>query len=154
MLLRRVRFGSVGRSFLARPRLHWSAAAAVLALACSVYQSPGASSDAPNGGSSGTGGSETAGVGTTSGTDSGATGGTQSPGAGKNAGDAPAKAGAGGTGGEPIEAGGGGEGGAPVEPDTCPNDPDKLAPGDCGCGVPEQPGASLADCHTLESLLV
>jgi hypothetical protein len=59
-------------------------------------------------------------------------------------------------GGEPSDpaGGGGGEGGAPEQPDACPNDPDKLVPGDCGCGVPEQPGASLADCQTLESFLV
>jgi hypothetical protein len=130
-------------------------AAAALALACSVYESPNESSDALNGGSAGSGGSDPSGVaGATSGSDSGATAGAPSATAGTNAGEGSFIAGAGGVGGEPIDPGAGGEGGALVEPDACPNDPVKLEPGACGCGVPDEPGANLADCQTLESLLV
>lgn len=120
-----------------------------------MYDAPRTSSDGLNGGSAGTGG-ETAGTsGSTSGSDSGATGGAVST-AGTNAGDGPTPSDAGGMGGEAVDAAGGagGEGGAPTAPDACPEDPDKLAPGACGCGVPDEPGATLADCDTLESLLV
>lgn len=119
-----------------------------------MYESPSESSGALNGGSGGSSGEETAGTAAvTSGTDSGATGGTASATAGTSAGEAPGSSA--GSGGEPIvEPGGdGGEGGAPTEADECPDDPGKLAPGDCGCGVPDAPGATLADCQTLESLL-
>lgn len=47
----------------------------------------------------------------------------------------------------------GGEGGAPPEPDTCPEDPDKLAPGACGCGLPDDDTATLADCRDIEAVL-
>ncbi len=71
--------------------------------------------------------------------------------AGSSAGGGPS---AGGTGGDPAVAlPNGGEGGAPDVADDCPNDPKKLAPGECGCGVPEAPGATHADCHTLKGLL-
>jgi hypothetical protein len=51
-------------------------------------------------------------------------------------------------------AGEAGEGGASNEPDLCPNDPHKLAPGSCGCGVPDTSTATLADCHGLKAALV
>jgi hypothetical protein len=119
-----------------------------------VYESPSESSDASNGGSGGSTGGETAGTAAiTSGSDSGATGGVASSTAGTSAGEATADSA--GSGGEPVvdPGGGGGEGGAASAADECPDDPDKLAPGDCGCGVPDAPGATLADCQTLESLL-
>lgn len=119
-----------------------------------MYESPSESSDALNGGSGGSSGDETAGTAAvTSGTDSGATGGTAPATAGTSAGEAPGSTA--GSGGERVvEPGGdGGDGGAPPAADECPDDPGKLAPGDCGCGVPDAPGATLADCQTLESLL-
>lgn len=48
----------------------------------------------------------------------------------------------------------GGEGGAAQEPDLCPDDPDKLAPGACGCGLPDEDTAALADCREIEAALV
>lgn len=60
-----------------------------------------------------------------------------------------------GTGGsEPLEPPAGGEGGAAPEPDTCPEDPNKLAPGACGCGFPDETTDTLANCRELESALV
>ena len=51
---------------------------------------------------------------------------------------------------ETTTAGAGGEiGGA----DDCPDDPDKVEPGECGCGIPEVATATLADCHSLEAAL-
>jgi hypothetical protein len=61
----------------------------------------------------------------------------------------------GGAGGEPaVDPTTGGEGGAPTVNDACPTDPDKLAAGECGCGVPDPPSAKQADCRTLKALLV
>jgi hypothetical protein len=51
-----------------------------------------------------------------------------------------------GAGGELGDSGAGGEGGA-TDVDACPDDPDKLAPGHCGCGVAET-------CAALEAALV
>ncbi len=60
---------------------------------------------------------------------------------------------AGGAGGDPSASGSGGEGGSggevPPPPDECPDDPSKTAPGQCGCGVPETPTATVADCHSV-----
>ena len=44
--------------------------------------------------------------------------------------------------------------GAPGKPDECPDDPNKLTPGQCGCGVPEVSTPTLADCHVLKSKLI
>ena len=125
---------------------------ALLAFACSVYETPGASSEA-------IGGAGTMGGGAGTGASASGAGGTESAGtagsasnAGSSSGGLPATAGAAG---EPtVEPGAGGEGGAPAVGDECPNDPDKLVPGDCGCGVPEAPSVTHADCVTLKSLLV
>jgi hypothetical protein len=57
-----------------------------------------------------------------------------------------------GSGGDP--AGNGGEGGVPVVVDECPNDPNKTAPGVCGCGLPEAATATLASCKTLIAKLI
>lgn len=51
-------------------------------------------------------------------------------------------------------AGGSGAGGEGDGGDDCPDDPDKVAPGECGCGIPEVATASLADCHSLEAALI
>jgi hypothetical protein len=55
-------------------------------------------------------------------------------------------------GGEP--AAGAPSGGGATTPDDCPDDPDKVVAGDCGCGVPEQSTSSLSDCHVLEAKLI
>lgn len=49
---------------------------------------------------------------------------------------------------------GGGDGGAAPERDDCPNDPDKLAPGRCGCGVPDVGTATQAGCQSLVDKLI
>jgi hypothetical protein len=139
----------------------------LLAFACSVYEVPGVSSDAIDGHSDAGEAAETAGktgspsvgggAGTSVNNEAGsnpATGGT-SP----NAGSATMNptSGTGGSGGDvTVDPGTGGAGGAAPEPepDACPSDPDKLAPGACGCGIPDAPSASKADCQTLKSLLV
>ena len=135
------------------------ASAALLAFACSVYEAPASSLD-PNENLSGSAGSATsAGVGATTGAGAGATTGGAGSG-GVNGGTSSAGSGAGtltsagGTGGDPgLELPTGGEGGAPPVQDDCPSDPSKLAPGACGCGVPDAPGATHADCQTLKGLL-
>jgi hypothetical protein len=49
----------------------------------------------------------------------------------------------------------GGEGGEPAQPsDECPEDPQKTAPGVCGCGLPDMDSATLAGCQGLKSALV
>jgi hypothetical protein len=129
---------------------------AVLAIAgCSYY-----SEDLLNGGSTdGSGSSPSSGAGGTSmhsgsagGQGAGDTGGTSSgtAGAGSTGGTEAAagsssSAGAG-SGGEFGDGGAGGEGGA-TDLDACPDDPDKVAPGHCGCGVAEI-------CAVLEAALV
>jgi hypothetical protein len=65
----------------------------------------------------------------------GSPGGVDSGGSGSSAGGA-AGSGAGSTT-ELGGAGAGGEAGSEAESDECPNDPEKLEPGACGCGVPE-----------------
>jgi hypothetical protein len=60
-----------------------------------------------------------------------------------------------GVGGEPVvDPPSGGEGGMPSVNDECPDDPDKLTPGECGCGIPDAEMPTHADCHTIEALLV
>jgi hypothetical protein len=48
----------------------------------------------------------------------------------------------------------GGEGGAPPEVDECPDNPDKLAPGACGCDFPDSNTATRADCRDIKAALV
>jgi hypothetical protein len=62
--------------------------------------------------------------------------------------------GAAGTGGSAGISGSGAAAGEPSEPDDCPNDPNKLEPGECGCGVPDVGTAELADCHDIEDALL
>lgn len=140
-------------------------AGALLAFACSVYEVPGVSTDEIDGHSEAGEAAETAGKTGTPSVGGGAGSSVNneagsSPAAGgtlPSAGSAtkPPTSGAGGSSGEggvdPVT---GGAGGAEPEPDACPNDPAKLAPGACGCGVPDAPSATNADCQTLKSLLV
>ncbi len=155
MVVRLTPFGRLRLLGTARDRSRgWVAVAALLAFACSVYEVPGASLDPDDNlaGRAGTGAGAGAGVGGTTGTDAGkASGGAGSGGAsGGSAGTVPS----GGVGGDPtVELPSGGEGGAPAVQDDCPNDSNKLVPGDCGCGVPDAPGTTKADCHTLKGLL-
>ncbi len=114
-----------------------------------MYEVPSASSDAINGVAGTVADGATAGV-STSGAANGSTGGTGAH-AGTSGSNSPNS---GGTAGAPAsEPTTGGEGGAPAVADECPIDADKLAPGACGCGVPEAPSVTLADCDTLKSLL-
>lgn len=164
-------------SRISRAVARGSAAAVLLACACSVYDTSllatndGASGSAANSGAAGgsTGGvgatgasggnggvPATAGVGATGATtaagsvsDGGdATGGSVSPSSGAGGGTAAAGAAAGGQG------GGAGEGGAPAEPDGCPSDPAKVSPGKCGCGVPDVDTPTLAACQKLVAKLL
>lgn len=48
----------------------------------------------------------------------------------------------------------GGESGAPPVSDDCPDDPAKLKPGTCGCGIPDTATATLADCTTVKKKLI
>lgn len=140
---------------------------ALLAFACSVYEVPGVASDEIDGHSEAGEASETAGKSGTPSVGGGAataghneagsspaTGGV-SPSAGTST-TTPTSGTGGGAGESPVDPMTGGAGGAPPdpEPDTCPTDPNKTAPGACGCGVPEAPSATKADCQTLKSLLV
>lgn len=79
-----------------------------------------------------------------------ASGGSLSPNAGTGAG---AGVGAGGQAGAAGD-GASGDGGAPPEPDACPNDAAKVAPGTCGCGIPDVDTATLAACQKLVAKLV
>jgi hypothetical protein len=94
----------------------------------------GGSGDMPGGGSGGKSGSD----GGTSGSPSGGTS-SPPPGGGSTGGTSTGGTNAGGepptSGGAPDTTDGGAGGEGPV--DACPNDDDKLAPGKCGCGVPE-----------------
>lgn len=151
---------------LRRPAYTWLAGAALAAFACSVYEAPtddapGAGGQAAAGGDEATAaragqssgnraGSSSGGVDLAAGAPSGSGGSVGAVGAAGGSGGGTANAGAD-QGGDPSI---GGEGGAASVPDQCPQDPNKLAPGECGCGVPEAPSAALADCHTLASLLV
>jgi hypothetical protein len=95
-------------------------------------------------GSSSTGGSSSSGS-SSGGASTGAAGHAGSGGALGGAGDALAGGGAGG-----AAAGAGGANGN----DTCPDDPDKTAPGKCGCGVPDGDSVNGASCVPLQESLV
>ena len=134
-----------------------------------MYEVPGSTSDAIDGsaGSSGSAGSagensgDGAAAGKTSAGSGAGVGATSSAGTPSDAGSASGGSSAGtisnigGAAGEPsIDPTTGGEGGAPAVDDACPTDPKKLVAGECGCGVPEPPSATHADCRTLKALLV
>jgi hypothetical protein len=152
----------VGLFAFARPRSNtttlvaarsYVSVAAVLAFACSVYEAPGVSSSSVEDGGTDVGAAgagATAGV-STSGAPSAGVGGNPTTSAGSSVGG---MAGTAGVAGDPaIDPTSGGDGGAPAV-DECPADPDKLVAGACGCGVPEAPSVTHADCDTLKSLLV
>jgi hypothetical protein len=165
----------VGLARLARLRRHvaakasarsWAAGAALLAFACSVYETPGSTGEAIDG-SAGTAGDDGSTDGAAAGTTPSSSGTSAMSGAGAGAGtmngagsaSAGSRAGSpndnGGSAGEPaVEPTTGGEGGAPAVDDACPADPNKLVAGQCGCGVPEPPSATHSDCQTLKALLV
>jgi hypothetical protein len=126
---------------------------------CSYYSQDLLSGDGANGGgsaaSSGVGGSSSStgaaagqgpngegGGGAISGSGTGSAGSTG--GSGAEAGSTSGSAA--GAGGDLGDSGAGGEGGMP-EVDACPDDPEKLEPGQCGCGVSEI-------CAVLEAALV
>jgi hypothetical protein len=128
-----------------RARLAAWLVALPLAVACNVYSedllvemvvSAGGvgTAGAAEAGSAGTGGATTqaqAGSGGTSPAGTGGAGGGE-PTAGAGMGGHPDA-----VGGAPDVWGGAGAGGEPPASDACPNDPTKLEPGQCGCGVPE-----------------
>lgn len=76
-------------------------------------------------------------------------GGASAAGSG-GSGGAAAGTSAGGSGGMAGAAGGGGAGGA----DACPTDPDKTAPGTCGCGVPDTDSVKGAGCAPLKEAII
>ncbi len=137
------------KSRLARRRTRHAVAAApwlcaVLTAACSYYTDElltgaiavsggaGASSDEPSTGGGALGGGGTASSGT-----AGAIGGSEVGGTGGIAGGtSPDSAGADNAGGAAPDMNSAGAGGQPPD-DACPNDPNKLEPGQCGCGVAE-----------------
>jgi len=55
--------------------------------------------------------------------------------------------------GAPEMAGAAGADPGEPSPDACPDDPDKTAPGVCGCGVPDVATATLSDCQSLKAAL-
>jgi hypothetical protein len=113
-------------------------------------------------GGTGTAGSATATAGTTTGTAgtgtsgsaTGGSSGSSSVGGGSGAGGSGgAVGGSGGAAGAAGSGGGGGSGGANGN-DLCPDDPDKTAPGKCGCGTPDTDSVKGASCVPLQTSLV
>jgi hypothetical protein len=140
----------------------WSA---VLVAACSIYEVPPGVGQHLGDDDGGRPGEETGGVGavTSGGNDTNPTGGGGSGNGGVNAtsGSSPTLGGGGGGGAAGTSAGsagaetlgGGGEGGA-APPDNCLDDPNKLEPGACGCGIPDVATSELSDCQSLKSALL
>jgi hypothetical protein len=119
--------------------------------------SGGSAATGGKGGSNATGGETTTGGATSKGGTT-STGGTASKGGatstgGATTGGTTAKGGTSSTGGT---TGGSatGTGGSTGGTDGCPSDPNKTAPGTCGCGIPEQDSGSVAGCLGLKSALV
>jgi Concanavalin A-like lectin/glucanases superfamily len=159
---------------LASPSRRWLWALG-LSSACAVYDtppevSPRAPDDAGSASASGEANAADAGEGATdppaAGKDAGAGGAVSGGSLGAQAGSGGAvsggslgaQAGSGGTvssgdAGEPGTEPQGGESAAIPPTDLCPEDPEKVAPGYCGCGVSDEPGPTQADCRTLRSLL-
>lgn len=139
--------------------------AAGLVCACSVYEPEllEPTADAPTAGASGHGSAGHAGLGgrdgrsgdaATAGRDASVAGVTAGGGVAGSSGGMSSEPGGAGGGGEPGVAGEAGAAGAGSEPDACPDDPDKLAPGLCGCGVPDANTATRAGCQALIDKLV
>lgn len=121
-----------------------------------------------DGATAGSGGSSSAGTTTTGGSSaagtSSAVSGSSSGGAGSGSGGTAAAgtaSGGGGSGGSAAGGGGsgaggggsGGTGGASGN-DQCPTDPDKTAPGKCGCGAPDEDSVNGASCVPLQQSLI
>lgn len=116
----------------------------------------------PSAGTGGTGtagsatamaGTSTAGTGT-SGSATGGGSGSSSVGGGSGAGGSGGAAGGkGGAAGAAGSGGGGGSGGVNGN-DLCPDDPDKTAPGKCGCGTPDADSVKGASCVPLQTALI
>lgn len=124
-----------------------------------LNQPLGDAGDGPSQGGSDAGAAAQGGSGSASGSGgvggTGATAGANAQAGTSGAGGSSAQGGSGGdtsSGGADDPPANGGEGGAPVA-DDCPDDPDKVEPGECGCGVPEVATAKLADCHGLKTAL-
>jgi hypothetical protein len=111
-----------------------------------------------NKGGAASGGTTSGGASSTGGNTGGASkGGTASTGgnAGAAATGGATKGGSTSTGGAGGTAGGGSGGnGGSSGSDACPNDPNKTAPGVCGCGIPEQDSGTSAGCLGLRAALV
>lgn len=155
--LQRVTLAAVGYPCFAALRAYRTSGSALtlslLVFACSVYELPaGSGHDLSVGGSAPEAGGADA-SGAMSGNDSDAGTATAGGSAGKTGNMGSGARPSAGSGGSTVVEPNGGEGGAPGGPDECPQDPDKLEPGDCGCGVPDAPSPSHADCGTLQSLL-
>lgn len=100
----------------------------------------------PNSAGGASGGGASAAAGTAAGTADSVSGGSGGGNGTGSAGTAAIDPGYGaGAGGEAMA----GEGGGPAAPDSCPDDPDKLEPGACGCGVPDVSTVALASCKSL-----
>jgi hypothetical protein len=138
----------------------WPSYLAAFVVACSVYEAPSETSDSlggagsggsseagkANGGSNADAGSVAAGT-TSGGSDPGSAGS-----GGSVAGGSPSTAGSGGS--DVVEPSAGApDGGSPSQADECPDDPNKLAPGSCGCGIPDVSTATMSDCHVLKAKL-
>jgi hypothetical protein len=147
-----------------------SAAAVLLACACSVYDASlllrndeatsGAATGSTGGvgptGASGANGGvpATAGVGALAAVGATAAGGSVADGGDATGGSVSHGGGAGAGAGAGGESGGAGEGGAPPVPDGCPNDAAKVSPGKCGCGVPDVDMPTMAACEKLVAKLL
>jgi hypothetical protein len=154
-----------------RPCRDWCALGLCL-VACATYTAPEPlGPDDPDPSGDGGGGAASAGSAGSAGT--GAVGGSRAPASGGTApvptGGAPTTGGKG-TAGTSVTGGGGaaanggdpgqpsadgGDAGAPpVVTDLCPKDPEKTAPGVCGCGFPDADTAQLGSCKVLTKALV
>jgi len=145
---------SGGRRFGLAPRL-WVAAGSLGLLACATYTDESGklgSGGTSAGGGAGGGGSSVAGGGSnnTAGTPSSSSGSPATGGGGSAAAGSGGMAGGAGGGGAAGTAGAGGAGGA----DGCPDDPNKTAPGKCGCGAPDEDSVFGASCLPLQDAIV
>lgn len=109
----------------------------------------------PEAGTGGGGTAATTGGGGSTSTGGGGSATTGGGGSSAGAGEAgtTATAGTGTEGGSAGATGGGGAGGSSSN-DLCPDDPDKTAPGKCGCGAPDEDSVNGAGCAPLQNSIV
>jgi hypothetical protein len=120
---------------------------------CFVYDVPSDAIDPVGDAGQGSGGSSAGSTPSTSGSDSGGTTVGGQPTAGSaTAGNTSTTAGTAGT--TPSDPTDGGAGGEPPVIDECPDNPDKLAPGACGCDFPDENTATHSDCRDIKAALV